>query len=133
MLAEFKLIALLLIAWTSFNQVAASTGIVTLDSDVDFGGDTFTLRVAKSQLCYDILCFDNKAAFVKWSSLPSSADIAFYAGPSCTGTHTVWATDHQNQDKFPSAVLKNLYHEVTSVIVWEANNVTSDYARVYCS
>jgi hypothetical protein len=115
-------VALLLLT----NMASAWYGTVTFYQDVDFDGSKYPWGISKSQRCYNLACWNEKASSVKWEGLPSKgvfddeARIAFFTDKDCKGDVRHWPTDvngHYPKD----FTLDFVNDKVTSFMVWETS------------
>jgi len=115
------------------NVVSAWYGTVTFYEDVGFEGQSYPWDVWKTQHCYNLACWDNKASSVKWKNLPSKGSlhgesrIAFYTDKDCKGDVRHWPTEvngHYAED----LTLDGVNDKVTSFMIWETSkSVTNGY------
>ncbi|KAK1930468.1 hypothetical protein P3T76_014139 [Phytophthora citrophthora] len=108
------------------NVVSAWYGTVTFYSDVDFDGPKYPWGISKTQQCYNLSCWDNRASSVKWEGLPKKGSfdgksrIAFFTEKNCKGDIRHWPTDvdgHYPKD----FTLDGVNDAVTSFMVWETS------------
>ncbi|KAF4317415.1 hypothetical protein BBO99_00008059 [Phytophthora kernoviae] len=116
------------------NSKSIKNGVATplkFYQDIDFEGPTFPWGISKSQRCYNLSCWDNKASSVKWSGLPTSGSfsgksrIAFFTGKDCTGDSREWITD-QDDDTPKDFTQDGINDAVSSFIIWESNKKISN-------
>uniref|UniRef100_H3GPH3 3-hydroxyacyl-CoA dehydrogenase NAD binding domain-containing protein n=1 Tax=Phytophthora ramorum TaxID=164328 RepID=H3GPH3_PHYRM len=96
-----------------------------------FEGATYPWGISKTQRCYNLSCWDNRASSVKWEGLPTSGSfsgksrIAFFTGKDCTGDSRDWPTDGYINDKkgnYPmDFTLDGINDGISSFIVWETS------------
>ncbi|KAH7482023.1 hypothetical protein KRP22_012427 [Phytophthora ramorum] len=106
-------------------------GTVKFYADVEFEGATYPWGISKTQRCYNLSCWDNRASSVKWEGLPTSGSfsgksrIAFFTGKDCTGDSRDWPTDGYINDKkgnYPmDFTLDGINDGISSFIVWETS------------
>ncbi|KAE8966781.1 hypothetical protein PR003_g29360 [Phytophthora rubi] len=127
---EAVAIAVTLVFALLTSSVSAWYGTVTFYQDVDFDGSTFPWGITKSQRCYNLACWDNKASSVKWKGLPSKGSIngqsriAFYTDKNCKGDVRHWPTDvngHYPKD----FTLDFVNDQITSFMIWTDNQAVS--------
>ncbi|ETI42010.1 hypothetical protein F441_12749 [Phytophthora nicotianae CJ01A1] len=113
------------------NLASAWYGTVTFYSDVYFKGSTYPWGISKTQRCYNLACWDNRASSVKWEGLPTKGSfngesrIAFFTGKDCTGDSRDWPTDGYINDikgNYPQDfTLDKINDAVSSFIIWESS------------
>ncbi|OWY94410.1 hypothetical protein PHMEG_00035874 [Phytophthora megakarya] len=122
------------------NSASAWYGTVTFYQDVEFKGSTYPWGISKTQRCYNLACWDNKASSVKWKGLPSKGSfsdksrIAFYTDGNCKGDVRHWPTDAADDDgdtgHYPKDFTLDFVNDkITSFMVWEkSQKVTNGYS-----
>lgn len=122
--------------------VSAWYGTVKFYADVEFKGTMYPWGISKTQRCYNLSCFDNRASSVKWDGLPTKGDfngksrIAFFTGKDCTGDSRDWPTDGYSNNKkgnYPmDFTLDGINDKVSSFIVWETSKKTTNGKDTPC-
>ncbi|KAG7385925.1 hypothetical protein PHYBOEH_008858 [Phytophthora boehmeriae] len=119
------------------NFVSAWYGTVKFYQDVEFEGNTFPWGISKTQRCYNLSCWNDKASSIKWSGLPTKGSfdgksrIAFFTGKDCTGESREWATD-QDDDSPKDLTQDGINDKVSSFIIWESNRKISNGIDTPC-
>ncbi|KAL3669388.1 hypothetical protein V7S43_005784 [Phytophthora oleae] len=118
------------------NVVSAWYGTVTFYSDVYFKGPTYPWGISKSQRCYNLACWDNRASSVKWEGLPTKGSfngksrIAFFTEKDCKGDSRDWPTYEGNYPQ--DFTLDKINDDVSSFIVWETSKKTTNGRDTPC-